>query len=533
MERRNDFKSAVAAFKQGRLEESLKLMSQALENGGNQQHIVYDSRAAVYEKMGKIREALMDAKDAIRLAPARWQSYTRAARLFLQIRRFDEARRMLDIALTKIPSDDQQNRATLASLGDEIREARRRFSCHLAALPVELLAELFQYLVDKDAVSILMICRVCRHWRNIALNTSSLWQTLVLTNKSPIRKCRTWIERSKGNILELQLRKTLLNVPDWKLNHLMGIQWDQLRVFHLEDLDFYPDEFLEATENLQLRPRLEELDVSDSGASPSRDILITRLGDTVQRLTLQKVCVTLPFQFASNSLVSLTLRDIPLHSMDAIYTVLENNPLLESLVLDTPLGAFLNPPPSKITLKHLHILESTGRTQMLFDYLNLPALRRVCVKQTITIDPVLKCLLESGSRSMEELSIASCTLSNTLMIDLLRANPLLESITLNYLASTSQAIIEALASSPLDAILCPALKNVDISHCPDVTTGPLMRLVKSRRLSVENGISDVQPIVTIKADGCPGIEASFLPWFRERVTFSCVYMTKKAASWKR
>ncbi|KAK7056883.1 hypothetical protein VNI00_002600 [Paramarasmius palmivorus] len=540
MEWKADFKRAVVSFKQGRLEESLGLMNKALQNGGDQQHVVYDSRAAIYEKMGKVREALMDAKSAIRLAPARWQSYARASRLFLQIRRFDEAQKMLDVALPKLSSADTQGRDALTSLENEVRETRRRYTCHIGTLPTELLAEIFQYLVDGDSTNALTVTRIGRHWRNVALNTPSLWQTLILSKKSPVRKCERWIQRSKGRITELRLLRALSNDLDWKPYHLRGIQWEHLRILRIEELDIA--HFLE-TENIQFLPHLETLDIKDTAETMFRSHFIARWGPTVQHLSIEgtRSYAVLPFQNPYHSLLSLTLRRVRIDTLDNLYAVLELNPQLEVLCLEGMVETFDNRPKSDLTLPHLHTLEVSFCAPTVFTFLALPSLKKVYIRGGATIDAILKKLLDNGSQSIEELSIIGCALSSKLLIGLLSANPALESVTLNHLASTSNPVIEALASSQSDTILCPSLQHIDVSRCPDVSTGPLIRLVKSRlpanehRSDEDESASPVaHPIRTLKVDGCPGIEAKFLPWFRERLeSFSCVYATRKEASWKR
>jgi len=93
--------------------------------------------------------------------------------------------------------------------------------------------------------------------------------------------------------------------------------------------------------------------------------------------------------------------------------------------------------------------------------------------------------------------------------------------------------------------LCPHLAHVNFSNCPDIQTGPLLRLVKSRLTPLTTTTEaaneeDAQVIPTlaqiesIVVDGCPQIEPNALPWLRANVRMvSCVYMTKKAATWKR
>ncbi|KAI0719996.1 hypothetical protein C8T65DRAFT_538189, partial [Cerioporus squamosus] len=63
---------------------------------------ICDARAAVYQKLGKLKEALRDSKTVIDSQPTRWQGYARSARLFLRIKKYDAASRMVELALARI-----------------------------------------------------------------------------------------------------------------------------------------------------------------------------------------------------------------------------------------------------------------------------------------------------------------------------------------------------------------------------------------------------------------------------------------------
>ncbi|KAK7032094.1 hypothetical protein VNI00_013464 [Paramarasmius palmivorus] len=539
MEWKTDFKQAVVSFKQGRWEESLGFMNKALQDGGDQQHVIYDSRAAIYEKMGKVQEALMDAKIAIKLAPARWQSYVRASRLFLRIRRFEEAQKILVVAQTKLSSTEQRSRDALKSLENEVRETRRRCTYHIGTLPIELLSGIFQYLVDDDPHNALALTRISRHWRNIALSTPSLWQTLILSKNSPVRKCDQWIQRSKGRITELRLLKPLTSNLDWNPRHLRGIQWEHIRILRIEELDIA--NFPEEPEINQFLPRLEAVDIRYTAETMPRCHpihLIVCWGPKVQHLSVEgtRSCAILPFPNSYRSLLSLTLRRVCIGTLDNLYKMLESNPLLEMLCLEGMVETFDSRPKSDLTLPHLHTLDSSFCAPTVFTVLTLPSLKKIYIRGG-AIDTIVTKLLDSGSRSIEELSIVGCALSSNLLIELLSTNPALKSVTLNHLASISNPVIEALASSQLDDILCPLLQHLDLSRCPDVRTGQLIRLVNSR-LPTNGYHSDedgavkpvARPIRTLKVDGCSGIEAKFLPWFGERLEwFSCVYATRRLA----
>ena len=46
---------------------------QAIDLSSTEDPIMYDSRAAVYEKLGQTKDALLDSKKVVHLFPERWQ----------------------------------------------------------------------------------------------------------------------------------------------------------------------------------------------------------------------------------------------------------------------------------------------------------------------------------------------------------------------------------------------------------------------------------------------------------------------------
>ncbi|KAG7088347.1 hypothetical protein E1B28_012351 [Marasmius oreades] len=536
MEWKSDFKKAIESFKYSKYDEALISLNRALEHGGREHYVVFDSRSAVYSKIGELRLALLDAKKVISLAPTRWQGFSRAAHLFLQFNRFVEAQKMADAALKRLPADDLKNRASLLALIGEIKTARSRVTCHLATLPNELISEIFHYLVDFNPINVLLISKISGHLRNVALNTPSLWRTLVLTKKSPVRKSAWWIERSRGRIRELSLRRSLLEENRWTLENIKGILWDHLRILRLEDFDL--TQVLEKHAQVGQLPSLEELELRDKLLDTSRDRFIIRFSH-LRRLKLEGSITSLPDKFPS-TLRYLSLQRIPERCLDRIFSLLASNPHLEALCLDTTFAEFWKTPTTVISLPYLTTLEICCLPQ-LFRFLTFPTLAVLRIKKNANIDMIIQSLVENGTGLLTEISVISCAVSNALFLQLLSMNPLLQSLVLNHLAYTANPVLEALAPPSQAGALCPALTHVDFSNCPDVQTGPLARLVKSR-LAIEKettpeGESSVRrpaPIDVIKVDGCPRIDAEFIPWFRQRVqTFSCIYMTKKAASWKR
>ncbi|KAG7090148.1 hypothetical protein E1B28_011756 [Marasmius oreades] len=82
------------------------------------------------------------------------------------------------------------------------------------AIPAEILINIFRYFQPAyfgpkcDIPPIVDLIRVCKHWRTVALNESSLWSTINLDNPKHfhVTMVRQWLERSKACPLILSLR---------------------------------------------------------------------------------------------------------------------------------------------------------------------------------------------------------------------------------------------------------------------------------------------------------------------------------------
>ncbi|KAJ4482044.1 hypothetical protein J3R30DRAFT_3286355 [Lentinula aciculospora] len=489
MEWQEPFKKAVSYFKRSKYSECLRLLNYALENGGRDQYAIYDSRAAVHEKTSHLREALLDVKEAIRLAPNRWQCYFRAARLFLLIRKFDEASKMVDLALQKVDLSDDKNHVSLVTLRSQIVESRKRLSCHVGMLPAELLSSIFRYLVEEDPVLVIKISRVCRHWRTVALGDAVLWSTLVLSKKDPNRKSAWWIKRSKGRIQELCLRRTLSDKVDWSLEKLDGIQWNHLRSCQLEDIDILQP--LEKAADLQV-----------------------------------------------HSLVSLEAIRLGERYIEDLFHLLAKNLNLESLVVNSPFSTFSENPETYITLPHLTVLDYCSASTQLLRFLRLPSVEVISIRSCIQTKNVIQCLLDSETSQLKSVTFDSCAhLPIPELIRILSLNPLISSLTLKKLAGDAVTPVLEMLGSPEQ--MCPVLTHLDLSFCSEVVSPLLMRIVSSRLSpaieptsgQVEETMSEpgirISKLHSLIVDGCTGISTDTLPWFRERVpNFS--YVTRQS-----
>ncbi|KAG7090144.1 hypothetical protein E1B28_011752 [Marasmius oreades] len=91
-------------------------------------------------------------------------------------------------------------------------------------IPVEILSQIFWYFQPEAHVCLLpdipplaLFIGVCRHWRAVALNTPSLWSTIVLNNPKRIHltMVHQWLERSTSCPLTLSLTLDNYEVLRW------------------------------------------------------------------------------------------------------------------------------------------------------------------------------------------------------------------------------------------------------------------------------------------------------------------------------
>ncbi|KAJ7600753.1 hypothetical protein C8J56DRAFT_911192, partial [Mycena floridula] len=530
------FAEGVSCFKKARYSNALQHFDEAINSGGDQQYAIFDSRAAVYEKLEKGKEALRDARKVIQLAPNRWQGYSRAARLFLGLRKADEALVMVDLALAKTKPADEKRRAELLQLKELAQHCRRRYTCYIAKLPVELVSEIFACLASENHLQVLTVAAVSSHWRRIALSTPSLWSCLVLTKKDPVRKTQWWTERSKGRIHELFLHKSLLGDFDWDLSRLQGLHWPSLRICRLQDWDLHS--YLTQISMSSVFPNLDELHIQDTSYRGRRDPLFAYPDTKLRSLSLHGASFTMTTIQDLNNLTTLVLKDIVASAgitIASLVAILTANPLLRTFILQFGMGTTLQEPKEELTpivhqLKQLELGACHGLPP-LFDSVAFPDLEQLALTGPISaIDSIFHILHQKRSHKLIRLSIQTCALNPGPIVELLRDCSQLETLIMKSLYKVAKGVIDALGSpGSKEEVPCPNLKYLDLSGCGDVKAGPLSRVVTSRMTEDRD-----HGIETLIVDKCPLIDSEFLPWFRENVKLlSCIYETKKQSRLRR
>lgn len=518
---------------------------QAVENGGDKECIIYDSRAAVLEKLGRLKDALKDARKAIEVAPEQWQGYARSACLFLQAQKYDSALKMADAALKKVKDEDAKRRMELFALKNEISAAQddyiKRTTNHWAHLPVELFAEICQMLVDDDSNQVLPLSQVCKDWRTVVWSSPHLWTTLVLGRSRPRTKARRWIKLSNGNIHTLKVQSSACEKAGWDGEGLEGLRWEKLRVCKLDNWD------------------IRKFHKSQADLAPLSSFIHYEY-----RSTNYSGVVTLPFDVTwplqhihiSNVIMPVAMVDmsekniltLSLHSVEGPGAHRIKLPqTLESFDVDKP-AMWIDELPSEFpNLRHLKMRRASLWIE---DFLTVPMPRLESLEIEGCSGNISSALAYLGSNSsglLTSLVLKSIPLSSqdcAHLIALLRTNP---SITTLHLSRSQGlvSVVEALASPsqpskpqdpPTDSaeqptILCPMLTHLDLSHCNGMTTGPLVQLIRHRTALAAAG--NGKKISSLIVDGCDQLDVAWLPWFRSNVEqFNCTLWTKKSGKFR-
>ncbi|KAF8919016.1 hypothetical protein CPB85DRAFT_1279835 [Mucidula mucida] len=454
------FEKAMSAYKTGKYQDALISCTEAIEiSAPSQPYFVYDCRSAIYEKLGRLKDALRDAKTTIDVAPTRCQGYLRAARIFLVACKFEQCLAMAELALARIAADDAKRRVEITSLKTTALHGKRRVTCHVATLPVELMAEIFENAVANDAPFVVRLSAVCKHWRDVALRTPRLWGSLTLTNRAPKRKTEIWLARSQRRIHNLTLRKTLVE-PQWTPDKIVDLKWEHLRSCTLEDWDIITSLDQENLDHVVAG--LEELEIHDRLFNHNRNSLLAYPYAALRSLILEGAIVNLhAIPPAPPTLQTLSVRSCPAQDLLVLLSYLSQAADLTTLTLDIPFGDFQAPAPLPEPLRReklttLDIVATPGALH-LFSFIVMPSLQHLTITRSPrSIDDVLSsCITTTELRS---LTIEACV---TLA---LRRLP----------GGVTSAVLEAINRAEGEAVKC--LTSLDVSHCPDVRTSSISRL---------------------------------------------------------
>ncbi|PPQ69111.1 hypothetical protein CVT25_004608 [Psilocybe cyanescens] len=552
---RKHFQTGLTYYKEGEYQKALQQFTEALKHDGQNKYLILDSRSAVYMKLGDTKEALKDAKKTIEVAPDRWQGYARAARAFFDAKKLDASLTMVSLALDRLKEGETQRRASLYFLRSEVEAAkleterrRRLFTDHMGKLPIELFSEIAKMVIQDNKTTPITLSHVSRHWRDVVHNLPQLWDNLILTRRRPMQKAKVWVERSKGKIKELSIRASAMEVPHWTGDSLETLAWDHLHVFKVQQWDAVA--FLRYIGKLDALTNIEYFETDQPNSIPAFPFGKEEADTKLRHLTVISSSNNVITPLAVRSLATLTLHNVYAPSQNFV-DVLKASPLLESITLQNVSFDFV--PDQTLDLLYLKYLFLKALIPIAIYDVRFPALEvlRIESNHSAGVSQLLERLAATRPTHLTELALCSCLCSPEPVVALLRISTNLQRLEITNISRLASLAIEALAetysppaNSSTDSAtlqraspICPKLAHVDFSRCPDVQTGPLVRLIKSHRSTdIERIVggeeripSPWSEILSLKIDECPQVDSAWLPWLRQRVpSVSCVYMKKNA-----
>jgi len=461
---------------------------------------------------------------------------------------------MANMALARINAQNTKRRVEMEQIRQEAlrgqnanQKLKRSAHSSIGNLPVELLGEILHLVVGWDSASLITVLRICHHWRNIVLNTPSLWQILVLSHRAPVLKLWFWITHSKGRIRELRVREGAQRQLDWPFKDLEAIPWHNLRVCKVESWDVA--KYLEKSISPHQKPfaQLEELVIENlHDVSPSPSLYPLLQASRLRSLELSQT--TFSWKLISTRLQSLTHLKVVGSCMDVehLLPTLESNPSLTKFVMATQLTfKWRHTQSSPLVLSNLTHIELAGSwASSLLALIAMPALEALHIRGAGgSLDTTLKNATHRSSH-LKHLNLNHCSFTPSVLVAFIQQTPCLTNLALISLSQGANDVVEALAGTEpeKDDFLCPALTHLDLSHSPDIKTGSLVRLVRSRT-HCDSGVDTSTPnpslltgakLLALVIDDCEQVDVDWIPWFRKNILFvSCVYHTKKKAGWKR
>ncbi|KAF8580946.1 hypothetical protein K439DRAFT_1393208 [Ramaria rubella] len=566
------FRRGIFAFRDLKYEQAVKHFDEAISKGGERCN-VYDSRAAAYEKLDNIKQALRDSRKAIELGPDMRHGYVRSARLFLRLGKYDTASDMIQLGLNRVQSCFPARRLELEEMQQTILEEKEAFLAanapkipYFSKLPVELISHIFLCGVEMDIAFPILASIVCSRWRTVALSTPRLWQCISISYMRPAKKMILWSERSKNHITGLRIRSSISKMqlkdtfdvcnpnlsrtlkslhceldPLVLSTHLINIPHFNILHFDLHDIQLSLPFRGSSDRTTELRTVVVPLAplVPLDRASSARCLMVEGYS-----IDWSKIVPQLSF-LRILAIRGATAQPPPVKTL---LKLLAANPKLEKVTFDAgihlPEVEITNIPgiQDRISLPCLTYLELVGvmDARGLVSSLLLNRLEHFTISRSKTLVDEIFHVLQPSAEALTELSILECIFKPERLAPYLQRMSHLTKLEITKTASTMDIIVNAVAGGcRVDGeteLYCPLLRHVNFSHCSDLNSGPIVRLVKSRLRNTAE-VKPIPPTTPLPAsieavyiNGCAKIDPSVPDWLRIRVPkISCVYMTPSEA----
>jgi hypothetical protein len=337
-----------------------------------------------------------------------------------------------------------QNQYTLVNRDGKLRLAAR--SRRVLALPPEILGEIFFFCLpfDKNLLvtpdphgAPLVLCKVCRQWRSIALATPKLWSSIYFESEEALPEsaalyvdfCRDWISRAGSTPLSFWLHA---NASDPAVDSLLQIisgvsqQWQNIDIRDLP-LSFPADRKYPLLEKLNLSPSSDHPVLSFCDAPRLRDVFISEYTTRIQLPWHQLT------KFGTLSMRIEACLDLLRHASNLAEAHLRISPYGASALPDTifslPQLHYLNLSVPWVDDEYTEMVEMPMMPMTLLKCLKTPALKALALgfeytwnDDLVDISPFLAFVSQS-SFHLHALTLSVIPTTTDALMDCLKATP--------------------------------------------------------------------------------------------------------------
>lgn len=438
----------------------------------------------------------------------------------MSLNKYDKAVAVAQKAVASIKADNPNSSKMKQLLENAVlarhdhEQALKAKECHITKLPVELLALIFEDLVQRHRMTPGVLAHVCRQWRTLSFSISNLWHRLVLEKRGNKQEARTefWLRHSRGRIRQLRV------ATPKSFSECMAKLAPSAT--HLEDIEF--DFSLGEKMPSHFRFKADPISFSWS-ARAERSTFMQRLPfepkmNPFRISHLKIVGVDLYWGIEAQQLENLTSLIVENGNLmvSDLLVILERSPDIQRLEIQT---GYENPMPEreeKLVLTSLTTLKVLFQSALL-KYIETPSLQMLYFNAT-SLGKALQDL-SPPNPPLVSFSALECTILRDSVLPLADT---LEKLRLTSLAYNVDGIVDDLAQGK-----CPSLRELDLCNT-SIGSGPIIRLIKARNCHTEDEAdTNLAKLETLIIDGCENITSESLSWIRSKVPrVSCVYETK-------
>ncbi|KAF9051836.1 hypothetical protein BJ165DRAFT_919219 [Panaeolus papilionaceus] len=413
-------------------------------------------------------------------------------------------------------------------------------------LPIEILGEIFAHTLPNDGRRFyspnpheapLLLCHICRLWRNLTLKNGVLWANVSLSDQIRWNKpcypsifdvfsqqAKLWQDGSKSGIvsLEIDVRGFTGSLPASKeedskereswgslVRSILLSNTRRLRTLHIND----PSRLLvkQAIWNNSF-PALSVLHIEmeqpllTDFSEPEEDAIIVTNVPSLRKVFLQLNNAVSSFEFPWVQLTHLVI-DKPM-AFIAFYNLLNQATLLEQLSVGLDLITLIE---STLDLKVIPRLRQLSMTiystsnQTIFTPFEFPALSSLFIRSdpwtTTAFDtpffrwdtPLKTYLLHNRFSLLRSLTLGYQIISTPVLLRILATTPLLEILKMDSANLNHQELFEAITFTPPDHTLIPKLHTLHIYMDNQLQTLDLLNNTLVGFLKSRNPLPDKQP----------------------------------------